>query len=62
MNNKQNTNRRSDADILTEIREWAEEMPYYLSNREGYPKGYRDGVIRARKIVMSIITGIPIED
>lgn len=52
----------SEAQILAKIREWAEHIPYYLSNREGYARGYREGMIRAHKLVMSMITGEPFED
>lgn len=55
-------NERSEAQILAEIREWAENIPYWLSNREGYPRGYREGMIRAHRIAMSIITGEPLND
>lgn len=52
----------SEAQILAKIREWAEHIPYYLSNREGYARGYREGMIRAHKLVMSMITGEPFEE
>ena len=52
----------SEAQILAKIREWAEHIPYYLSNREGYARGYREGTIRAHKLVMSMITGEPFEE
>lgn len=52
----------SEAQILAKIREWAENTPYYLSNREGYARGYREGMIRAHKLVMSMITGEPFEE
>lgn len=58
----ENTDERSEAQILAKIREWAEDIPYWLSNREGYPRGYRDGMIRAHQIAMSIITGEPLND
>lgn len=58
----ESNNERSEAQILAEIREWAEDIPYWLSNREGYPRGYREGMIRAHRIVMSIITGEPLND
>lgn len=53
---------RSEAQVLAKIREWAGDIPYWLSNREGYPRGYREGMIRAHRIVMSIITGEPLND
>ncbi|TGX82816.1 hypothetical protein E5358_05620 [Palleniella muris] len=52
----------SEAQILAKIREWAEHIPYYLSYREGYARGYREGMIRAHKLVMSMITGEPFEE
>ena len=52
----------SEAQILAKIREWAENIPCYLSNREGYARGYREGMIRAHKLVMSMITGEPFEE
>lgn len=52
----------SEAQTLAKIREWAEDTPYWLSNREGYPRGYREGMIRAHRVVMSIITGEPLND
>ena len=52
----------SEAQTLAKIREWAEDTPYGLSNREGYPRGYREGMIRAHQIAMSIITGEPLND
>lgn len=58
----ENTDERSEAQILAKIREWAENIPYWLSNREGYPRGYREGMIRAHRIAMSIITGEPLND
>ncbi len=53
---------RSEAQILAEIREWAEDYPSWLSNREGYARGYREGMMRAHKLVMSMITGEPFEE
>ena len=57
-----NEQERSESQVLSEIREWAEDVPYYLCNREGYPRGYRDGMIRAHRMLMSIITGEPLMD
>lgn len=56
------TEERSATQILANIRKWAEDMPYFLSNAPGYARGYREGMYRAHKIVMSIITGKPLED
>ena len=52
----------SEAQTLAKVREWAEHIPYYLSNREGYARGYREGMIRAHRIALSIITGEPFEE
>lgn len=51
-----------EAQKIAEIREWAEDIPGWLSNREGYAKGYREGMIRAHKIVLSMITGEPLNE
>ncbi len=51
-----------EAQTLAKIREWAENIPVWLSNREGYAQGYREGMIRAHKIVLSMITGEPFEE
>lgn len=56
------TGKRSEAQILSEIREWAEDYPSYLCNREGYARGYREAMMRAHKIVESMITGEPFEE
>lgn len=60
--NKDDSNECTEAQTLAKIREWAENIPYYLSNREGYARGYREGMIRAHRIAMSIITGEPLND
>lgn len=57
-----NRQKRSESQILSEIREWAEDIPYWLSNREGYPRGYRDGMMWAHRVVTSIITGEPLQE
>ncbi len=52
----------SEAQTLAKIREWAEQYPCWLSNREGYARGYREGMMRAHKIVESMITGEPFNE
>lgn len=52
----------AEAQTLAKIREWAEDYPSYLSNREGYARGYREGVMRCHKYVLSLITGEPFEE
>lgn len=43
-------------EIIDEIREWANASHAYLSNREGYPLGYRDGITQAKNIVLEILS------
>lgn len=40
---------------LAEIKEWANDYPSYLSNREGYARGYREAMFYAKEVVQSII-------
>lgn len=40
---------------LTEIYEWANASSAYLSSMPGYAKGYKDGIIQAKSIVLEII-------
>lgn len=35
---------------------WVVASHAHLCNREGYPRGYRDGIIRAKEIVESLLT------
>lgn len=60
--NKDDIDKCPEAKTLAKIREWAEDISYWLSNREGHPRGYREGMIRAHRIAMSIITGEPLND
>lgn len=43
-------------EIINEISEWANASHAYLSNREGYPQGYRDGISQAKNIILSILS------
>ena len=44
-----------DKDILTQIIEWAKSSHAYLSNSSEYAKGYKDGISRAKEIILEII-------
>lgn len=49
------------ATAIKEISEWANASHAYLCNREGYPKGYRDGISQAKIIVLDILSKINVE-
>lgn len=40
---------------LQEIYEWANASSAYLSSMPGYAKGYKDGILQAKSIVLEII-------
>lgn len=44
-----------DKEILRRIEEWANSCPSYLSKRTDYARGYRDGIERAKGIVLEIM-------
>lgn len=44
-----------EKEILKEIIEWLNNDTSYLSTRTDYAKGYKNGIIRAKEIVESII-------
>ena len=44
-----------DREMLNRIEEWANECPSYLSTRTDYARGYRDGIERAKGIVIEIM-------
>lgn len=46
---------------IKEISEWANASHAYLCNRDGYPKGYRDGISQAKTIVLGILSKINVE-
>ena len=48
-------------DAIKEISEWANASHAYLCNREGYLKGYRDGISQAKIIVLEILSKIDVE-
>ena len=43
-------------EIINEISEWANASHAYLSNREGYPRGYRNGISQAKVIILDILS------
>lgn len=48
-------------EAIKEISEWANASHAYLCNREGYPRGYRDGISQAKTIVLGILSKIDVE-
>lgn len=44
-----------DVDLLTKIIEWAKSNHAYLSTSSEYGKGYKDGISRAKEIILEII-------
>ena len=49
------------ATAIKEICEWANASHAYLCNREGYPKGYKDGITQAKTIVLEILSKIDVK-
>ncbi len=43
-------------EIINEISKWANPSHAYLSNRKGYPQGYKDGISQAKIIVLEILS------
>lgn len=48
-------------EAIKKISEWANASHAYLCNREGYPKGYRDGISQAKIIVLEILSKIDVK-
>lgn len=44
-----------DKDILTQIIEWAEDSHSFLSESTDYARGYKDGITRAKQIILEIV-------
>lgn len=42
-------------EILQKIKNWAEGSHAYLSNSTDYARGYKDGISRAKDIILDII-------
>lgn len=47
-------------EAIKKISEWANASHAYLCNREGYPRGYRDGISQAKTIVLGILSKIDV--
>lgn len=47
-----------DREMLRRIEEWATHPSSYLSTRTDYARGYRDGIERAKEIVLEIMTEV----
>lgn len=45
-------------EVIKEIHEWANASHAYLCNREGYARGYKDGISQAKIIVLEILSQI----
>ena len=52
----QNQINMTPEEIINEISEWANASHAYLSNREGYPRGYRNGISQAKVIILDILS------
>lgn len=48
-------------EAIKEISEWANASHAYLCNREGYPRGYKDGISQAKNIVLAILSQIDVK-
>lgn len=48
-------------EAIKKIEEWANASHAYLCNREGYPKGYKDGISQAKTIVLEILSQIDVK-
>jgi hypothetical protein len=44
-----------DKDILTQIIEWCEQLHSFLSESTDYARGYKDGITRAKQIILEIV-------
>lgn len=49
------------AKAIKEIGEWANASHAYLSNREGYAQGYKDGISQAKTIIRDILSQIDVK-
>lgn len=47
-----------DKEMLRRIEEWATRSSSYLSTRTEYARGYRDGIERAKEIVLEIMNEV----
>lgn len=46
---------KTNEEKIKEIKAWAESSHAYLSNREGFARGYREGIAVAKEIVFNIL-------
>ncbi len=42
-------------DILNQIEDYAKSSSAFLSTRTEYAKGYKDGIVRAKEIILEIL-------
>lgn len=48
-------------EAIKELNDWANASHAYLCNREGYPRGYRNGIEQAKIIVLGILSKINVK-
>lgn len=48
-------------EAINKISEWANASHAYLCNREGYPRGYKEGISQAKSIVLGILSQIDVK-
>lgn len=48
-------------EAIKEISNWANASHAYLCNREGYPRGYKDGISQAKIIVLEYLSKVDVE-
>lgn len=48
-------------EAIKEISKWANGSHAYLCNREGYPRGYKDGISQAKIIVLEYLSKVDVE-
>lgn len=48
-------------EAIKELSDWANASHAYLSNREGYPRGYKNGISQAKNIVLEILSKIDVK-
>lgn len=46
---------RNTEQTIQAIQTWLHNSIAYLSNREGYPRGYRNGLFQAKEIIADIL-------
>lgn len=48
-------------EAIKELSDWANASHAHLCNREGYPRGYRNGISQAKYIVLEILSKIDVK-